>query len=300
MLSAIIKGMKSRVLLISHINLLLPAYVIKLFTPKTKTVLIAHGIEVWKPLSKAKKKMLKRMDYILPVSDFTKQQMQQTFQLPAEKFSTLNNCLDPFLPGPSSDVNKMTWRKKYGLSENDLVLMTLTRLSATEKNKCYDKVLVALKNLQSEYPQLKYVFVGKYDLEEKKRLETLSNDLGILAAITFTGFVEDNEIAEYYNMADVYIMPSEKEGFGISFIEAMFYNIPVIAGNRDGSIDALANGELGTLIDPRSQDEITAAIQKVLENKKAFTPNRELLLNKFSYPVYKNNLQKILNLNLQP
>ena len=66
-------------------------------------------------------------------------------------------------------------------------------------------------------------------------------------------------------------MPSEKEGFGIVFIEAMFYGKPVIAGNKDGSVDALCNGELGLLVDPGSVTEIATAIKKMLVNPAAFS-----------------------------
>ena len=123
----------------------------------------------------------------------------------------LNNCLDPFLPAPSNNGNRYKWRNSYGIHEDDIVLMTLSRLTAKEKNKGYDKVLVAIKKLRSTCPQLKYMFVGKYDDEEKLRLDKVIHELGIEGAVIFTGFVPDNEIAEYYNMADVYIIPSEKD-----------------------------------------------------------------------------------------
>ena len=207
----------------------------------------------------------------------------------------MNNCLDPFLPPPADEVSRSEWRKKYGIEEEEILLMTLSRLSAKEKNKNYDKVLSAIKKLQPEFPKLKYLFVGKYDAEEKKRLDILIHSLGLKEAVIFTGFVADTELAFYYNMADIYIMPSEKEGFGISFIEAMYYNKPVIAGNRDGTTDALLNGRLGVLIDPRSEEEIIAAIKKVIGNTNAFTPDRELLEKNFSYPVYKEKWCAVLD-----
>ena len=114
-------------------------------------------------------------------------------------------------------------------------------------------------------------------------------------SVFFTGFVPDEELADHYNMCDVYIMPSEKEGFGISFIEALYYNKPVIAGNRDGTADALLDGRLGLLVDPRSQQEITAAIKKVIGNVSAFRPDRELLMEHFSYGVYKKNWKRVLD-----
>ena len=89
-------------------------------------------------------------------------------------------------------------------------------------------------------------------------------------------------------------MPSKKEGFGIVFIEAMYYGKPVIAGNKDGSADALDNGNFGLLINPDDQQEISDAIVKVISNKTAFIPNLQDVMDKFSYPVYKNKLRTIL------
>jgi glycosyltransferase involved in cell wall biosynthesis len=64
-------------------------------------------------------------------------------------------------------------------------------------------------------------------------------------------------------------MPSNGEGFGIVFLEAAASGLPVIAGNRDGSIDALAEGALGTLIDPEDPGALTTAICEVLGRPRA-------------------------------
>jgi phosphatidyl-myo-inositol dimannoside synthase len=89
-------------------------------------------------------------------------------------------------------------------------------------------------------------------------------------------------------------MPSKKEGFGIVFIEAMYYNLPVIAGNKDGSVDALLNGKLGLLVDPDSQEEINNAIKKIINHEESFLPDHNLLMQNFSFGSYKNNLKGIM------
>ncbi len=74
----------------------------------------------------------------------------------------------------------------------------------------------------------------------------------------------------------------------------MYYGIPVIGGNKDGSADALCDGSLGLLVNPDDQQEITAAIKKVLNDVSAFMPDRNLLLKKFSNETYRQNLKNIL------
>ncbi len=299
-LQSFYRGIKSRVVVLSHINLLLPGYLVKLFSPSTRLVLIAHGIEVWKPLSRLKRKMLEKTDLILPVSVFSKEKMKQLFHLPEQKFTVLNNALDPYLPAPVDRSERNAWRKKYGIPENALVLMTLSRLSAKEINKGYDRVLSAIKKLLPDFASITYLFVGKYDEAEKERLENVCKELCMEDVLLFTGFVPDEAVSFYYNMADIYIMPSEKEGFGISFIEAMYYHLPVIAGNRDGTTDALLNGRLGTLVDPRDEEALIAAVKKIASGYGQYIPDRRLLMEHFSYPVYKEKWFSVLRKPVMP
>src|SRR6185437_13841430 len=96
----------------------------------------------------------------------------------------------------------------------------------------------SLRKLRDNGLNLKYLLIGKYDDREKARLDVLIKKYGLQQQVVFTGFVPDEALADHFNLSDIYIMPSEKEGFGIVFIEAMYHNKPVIAGNRDGSVDA--------------------------------------------------------------
>lgn len=293
------EGVKSSVVVLGHLNLLFTGYLIKLLSPKTKLVVMVHGIEIRKPLSSFKKTMLKRMDIILPVSNFTKEKMKVLFGIPEEKLVVLNNCIDPFLSAASGVSRRNEFRSSYGFSENDMVLMTLSHLSAKDENKGYDKVLIAVKKLHASFPQLKYLFVGNYEPAEKSRLDNLIHDLGIEYDVIFTGYVPDSVVRDYYNMADVYIIPRGKEGFGFPFIDALYFNKPVIACRSDDGTDNLYGERLGTLIDFRSQEDVTAAIQKVITNVKAFMPDRKLLMEIFSFSVYKNNWKKVLDEKVQ-
>ena len=292
--AAIDKGIDSQIVILSHVNLLTVGYFIKLFSPKTKVILIAHGIEVWSSFPGWKKKMLQRCDQVIPVSDFTKKKMMEMYQLPEQKFTILNNCLDPFLPPPKQTKKDNSLLARYGMDASDMVLLTLTRLASKEKYKGYDQVIQAVYELRHTHPAIKYLLVGKYDAIEKARLDTVIKRLGLQNQVVFSGFIADEELATHYAMADVYIMPSQKEGFGIVFIEAMFYGKPVIAGNMDGSADALKNGNLGLLVDPDNQQQITHALVEVLSNTEKYIPNHQEVMQNFSFEVYKEKLKGIL------
>jgi glycosyltransferase involved in cell wall biosynthesis len=151
-------------------------------------------------------------------------------------------------------------------------------------------VVEAISLLKNEFPELRYVIGGGYDLEEKKYLDEIIERLGLQGSIIFSGFIPDSDLPAHFRMADIYIMPSSQEGFGLVFIEAMYYGIPVIAGNSDGSVDALLEGALGSLVDPMNINEIKNAIKNILTNIKNTKPDYKLLMNHFSFENYKKKL----------
>jgi glycosyltransferase involved in cell wall biosynthesis len=292
---AIRSGLKKDIVILSHINLLSIGYIIKLLSPKTKLVLYAHGIEVWGPLASIRKKMLHKCDMVLAVSHFTKEKMMQQYNLNGDKINVINNCIDPYLPLPASEEKDEALLQEYGFSKNDTILMTLTRLSSKELYKGYDHVLISLSHLKQRFPVIKYLIVGNYDAEEKKRLDEIIRQHSLQQHVVFTGYIPDEELAKHYHLADLYVMPSKKEGFGIVFIEAMYYGLPVIAGNKDGSADALLNGRLGILVDPDNQNEIDGAIEKIILNRDQYKPDKDVLLKAFSFSIYKAKLYSVIS-----
>lgn len=287
--SSIKEGIKNDVVILSHINLLPVGYLIKLFSSKTKLLLFAHGIEVWKTLPQWKLKMLKKCDRILAVSNFTKERLKSVNNID-DKCVVLNNCLDPFLPEQINISDKSILQKKYGFTDDNFVMMTVTRIASDEQYKGHDKVIESMGNIIKDLPNIRYLIVGKYDLPEKARLEIIIKKYNLHHAVVFSGFVIDKDLSDHYKLADVFVMPSTGEGFGIAFIEAMYYGLPVIAGNKDGSVDALCNGKLGLIVNPDRPEEITLSIKKIIDNKSAFTPDSNLLMQNFSYKVYKEKL----------
>lgn len=286
---------------IGHVNLGVVAFLIKAFNPKVKITLIAHGIEVWKPLTGIKKWMVNNCDQILSVSNFTKQQLLNNYALPPQRISVFPNTIDPYFKYPDNFEHPQYLKKRYNIGPGQKVIFTLTRLSHTEKYKGYDQVIECMPTLLRSIPNVKYIIAGKADAIELERVNNLIKQHNLHGSIILAGFIADEEIVDHYLMADLFIMPSQKEGFGIVFIEAMACGLPVIAGNKDGSVDALMNGELGKLIDPDDKMEILKAMEKILldpapgNNGAVKTQLQKKVINAFGFDTFKNNLKRQIN-----
>jgi glycosyltransferase involved in cell wall biosynthesis len=161
--------------------------------------------------------------------------------------------------------------QRLGIQPGQKVMLTVSRLSASERYKGHDMVLCALARLSEVEPGLCYIIAGEG--EYKKSLMQMAAELGVSDRVYFPGFIPSAELPDYYRLCDLFIMPSTKEGFGIVFMEAMAAGKPVIGGNVDGSADALADGELGVLVSPGNVEQIAREILRVLRHEH---PNRLL------------------------
>lgn len=115
-----------------------------------------------------------------------------------------------------------------------------------------------------------------------------------------TGFIADEEVTDHYLLADVFVMPSKGEGFGIVYLEAMACGLPVIAGNKDGSTEALQFGKLGTLINPDDEDELLQALQTRLQQPSNPLQVQQQMLEYFAFPKFRERLHKVLTVISNP
>lgn len=288
---------KNDVVILSHINLALVGLLIKLRSPKTRVWLIAHGIEVWRPLPVHKKKLLKECDKVICVSNFTKAKMNSLHNTDADKCVVLNNALDPFMKLPINFEKPGYLMDRYGLQKTDPVIFTLTRLASTELYKGHDMVIKALGALKHKFPAIKYILAGKFDELEGLRVKQLIKDMDVTGQVILTGFIKEEELPDHFLTADLFVLPSKKEGFGIVFIEALACGLPVICGNADGSIDAIRNGELGTAINTDDQHELENCITQNLTEPLTLEKRRHLkdtCLHYFNEQTYIYTLQQML------
>jgi glycosyltransferase involved in cell wall biosynthesis len=289
---------KQDVVILSHINLALLGVLIKIINPRCKVWLIAHGIEIWGSLSYIKKKFLTKCDKILCVSNFTMQKVISEHNIDAKVCTVLNNVVDSFIQIPQKFDKPNYLQDRYNIQGNHPIIFTLSRLSSLELYKGHDNVIRVLKNLKNKFPQIKYVLAGKYDEIEKVRIDELIEENGVENQVILTGFINETELIDHFLLADLFVLPSKGEGFGIVFIEALACGLPVICGNEDGSIDAICNGELGTAIGPDNLSELEIAISKSLVSNLTENDRQSLqrkCLAKFNEDNYMVALENAIN-----
>jgi len=289
---------KFKTVIVGHLNLSFPIWIMYLFNPDIQIVVITHGIEAWPKQKLFRKWILNKAKRIISVSQFTKQKIVTVNKVDPGKIKVLPNCLDPFFSIPSLYGKPEYLKKRFGIQKDTKVIFTLTRMQTREKYKGYDNVLTVL----TEYAKTAtnsfiYILAGQADYSEKQRIEELVHSLGLENNVVMPGFIANDEILDFYQLADVFIMPSQKEGFGIVFIEAVACGTSVIAGNSDGSVEALQWGKLGKLVDPKNLEQILAELKNGLSLSGEFKNVKllqEFTLQYYNFNVYKSHFHEFL------
>jgi glycosyltransferase involved in cell wall biosynthesis len=244
-----------------HIHLLPLAY-LAAKAKRARLALIIHGFEAWQPtkypLANA---IASRVDAVIAVSGVSAQRFASWSSVALDRVFVLGNCVDlnHFIPMPRDE----RLSARYGLTGRR-VIMTLGRLANRERYKGFDEVLDVLPLLIQKIPDIKYLIVG--DGDDRSRLEAKADSLGVTGHVIFAGKTSESEKVAHYSLADAYVMPSSGEGFGIVLLEAAACGVPVIGSMADGSREALLNGALGRLVDPKNPKILAETILRVLES----------------------------------
>ena len=150
--------------------------------------------------------------------------------------------------------------EKFGLAGRPVIL-SIARLS-TPEHKGQDRVLKALPRVLEKVPNAIYLIVGSGNDERVD--EVLGEHPELRKSVILAGPAPDNERVDYYNLGDVYVLPSKFEGFGIVFIESLACGVPVVASDAYGCREGLLGGDLGLLVPPDDLEAIADAIVEIL------------------------------------
>lgn len=293
-IKSILTGINSDVNIFSHIHLSIIAVLIRIFNSKTKIIFQLHGIEVWRELTYIQRLALKISDQLICVSEYTKNTILDKYPELSQKTIVINNSLDPYHQSGFNVHARVEFRNNLSLNSNDKLLISVGRLNSAESYKGYDNVIESLARF--EIKNLYYHIIGKYDSKEFERVTNLIGQYNLQDKVKLIGYIDDSVLESYYNAADVFVMPSKGEGFGLVFIESMSRGLRVLAGNKDGSLDAVKKFTESKLVNPDSINEITEALKFLLNENFSDIDRTELSKKCISIFNHNNFTNQIISL----
>lgn len=217
----------------------------------------AHGTDIWNDRRDSVRRAIEAADQVTTVSRGTRRRLLGWVDLAPERVRVLPNTVDErFAPGPASAALRERLKLGHGP-----VLLTVGRLAASERYKGHELIFAALPALRARFPELVHVVAG--DGDDRARLEARAAELAG-DAVRFVGYVADADLPDLYRLADLFVMPSSEEGFGIVYLEAAACGLRVIGGAGGGSGDAVPDARVGELVDPADLAGLVEAVIRLL------------------------------------
>jgi glycogen synthase len=216
-------------------------------TPDSLTI---DGLEWWATYEARK---------IIITSDSMKHEVGEHFHVPWEKMDIIPNAIDhsryevPF--------DRWAVRSRYGVQPHEKLVLCVGRLVP---QKGIEHFIYSTQMVAQRHPESKFIIAG--DGWYRDYLERVTNATRQRSRTTFTGFVPDSDLVTLTKSADVMVVPSIYEPFGIVALEGMAAGVPVVASRIGGLMEFLEHDRTGVLVYPRNPESIAWGIDYVLSN----------------------------------
>jgi phosphatidylinositol alpha-1,6-mannosyltransferase len=264
-------------------------------TDKKKYCLI-HGKEINHPkgssLNKRVVKVLNNVEKVIANSEYTKN-LAINNGVNRDKVIVINPGV-----GIVEELNKKSLEKVESLLK--IKTPRLITVSRFDKRKNHEKVIMALRNLKQQYPDIVYICIGYGDEEEN--LKKLVQELDLGSQVMFFKDISNDLKNALIAKSNIFVMPSiihktSVEGFGIAYVEAAQYGIPSLGGKDGGASDAISHDKTGLICDGNNLDDIYSSLNSMIENKKyhVFGKNAKEYVSKFQWDKILDEYKKILN-----
>lgn len=293
-----LKGLKSDDILIYHkstgtdLTFRLEQY-------KCRRIMIYHNItppEFFRPYSVSATKLTEygykgveylrdKIDYVMAVSAYNKAELvKMGYTCPIDIRPILIK-FDDYKKAPDEAV-----MQKYSDGRTNLVFV-----GRIAPNKKQENLIRALYCYKKRDPDTRLILVGSDTGMENycERLKKYAAALGLSDSVVFTGHISFPEILAYYRIATTFVCMSEHEGFCVPLVEAMFFDIPIIAYDAAAISDTL--GGSGVLLDDNSPEFTAAVIDRVVHDKELreyIIEGQRRRLEDFSYERIRTTFEK--------
>jgi len=207
--------------------------------------------------------LYKRVRNIFAISTVIKQNLIETTPINSKDIIIVPNGIDINRFNPQKVDNKKV-RKEFKIGAEEIVIGMLARFTL---GKGHEELLLAAKDLNMEYKNLRYLIVGEPSRGEAEYADKIK-ELAIqydLKNLTFTGFRGDTP--EVLSALDIFAFPSHSESFGIALVEAMAMEKPSVCSNAEGVLDIAIDNETSYLFENKNAADLKSKLKKLIESK---------------------------------
>lgn len=166
-------------------------------------------------------------DRVIAVSEYTKKMLIKHYGVPEWKIDVVHNAVR---------AEAKDYQKKHSLAKDDHIVLFLGRMTM---QKGPDYFLKMAKRVLSKMQNVKFVMAGDGDMMQQ--IIRMAVELDIERHVLFSGFLKGSEVARAYSSADLYVMPSVSEPFGIAPLEAIRHGAPVLISKQSGVSEVIKN-----------------------------------------------------------
>ncbi len=212
--------------------------------------LLIDGLEWWMTYE-AKK--------VISCSSSMKWELEHHFHLPSEKITIIPNAVD--ISKYQKKIDKESVKRRYGIESYERMVLFIGRLVP---QKGVEYLVRAIPLILQQHRNVKFVIAG--DGWSKDHLERLARSAGFGDKIRFLGFISDSDLTELTMSADVLVVPSVYEPFGIVALEGMAAGVPVVAANVGGLAEIIEHDRTGVLVYSKNFESIAWGVNRVLSD----------------------------------
>jgi glycogen synthase len=206
-----------------------------------------HGVERW---------MARRADRVVTCSHYMRGHVADVFGLEEGRVSVIPNGIDPSELVPVDDLD--TLRGRFAAPDERLVLL----VGRLVYEKGFQLALEALPGLIRRVGNIRFLVAGSGTHEEELRAQ--ARRLGLMRHGAFLGWIGDDVLHSLYRIADLCVVPSIYEPFGLVALEAMVSGCPCIVADTGGLREVVPNGDVGLRFRSRDPRSLAQMVERVL------------------------------------
>lgn len=199
-------------------------------------------------------------DKVIVTSGSMKGELSGHFHLPGEKIEIIANGID-LTKFQESPIDKQSVRGRYGVNPHEKLVLCVGRLVP---QKGIEHLIRAVPMIVGRFPEAKCIVVGEGWL--RAHLEYVARSTGYQWKIRFTGFIPDSELVALMKSADVLVVPSIYEPFGIVALEGMAAGVPVVASQVGGLAEVIEHDRTGIVVYTRNPQSIAWGVNRILSD----------------------------------